>query len=287
MQKIAIFRGRYTAIFYILTLIFTIAWAFMSLGCNDEKVAHTESSADSKSLVILKVGATPVPHAEILEFIKPDLLKEGIELQIVPFTDYITPNASLNDGSLDASFHQHKPFLDTLKSDRGFALESIANIHIEPIGLYSLRFKHKDELPDNALIAIPNDPSNGGRALLLLQAEGLITLNNPQNLNATELDIIDNPKHLQIKPVDAALLPRTLNDVAAAVINGNYALAAGLKSSDAILVEGAQSPYANILAVQSQRANDELLQKLKNALQSPKVKDFIIQTYQGEIIPAF
>ncbi|WP_343352892.1 MetQ/NlpA family ABC transporter substrate-binding protein [Helicobacter mastomyrinus] len=255
------------------------------IGCGDDKAdSHIESNTQK---VTLKVGATPVPHAEILEFIKPDLAEEGIDLQIVAFTDYVTPNASLDDGSLDANFHQHKPFLDALKADRGFALEPIANIHVEPIGLYSTKFKDIDELPYNAVIGIPNDPSNGGRALLLLEAQGLIKLADSSNLNATDLDIIENPKHLKIKPVDAALLPRTLGDVDAAVINGNYALQAGLKSSDALLLEGAQSPYANILVVQSQRVNDENLQKLKNALQSQKVKDFINEKYQGEIIPAF
>ena len=228
-----------------------------------------------------------MPHAEILEFIKPDLEKEGIDLQIVQFTDYVTPNSALNDGSLDANFHQHKPFLDSLINDRGYTLTPIANIHVEPIGLYSSKFKNIDELPNGAVIAIPNDPSNGGRALLLLEAEKLIKLADSTNLQATELDIVENPKELKIKPVEAALLPRTLGDVDAAVINGNYALQAGLNSADALILEGAQSPYANILVVQSSKVDDENLQKLKKALQSQKVKDFIQEKYKGEIVPAF
>lgn len=255
------------------------------IGCGDDKAdSHIESNTQK---ITLKVGATPVPHAEILEFIKPDLAEEGIDLQIVAFTDYVTPNASLDDGSLDANFHQHKPFLDSLKSDRGYTLEPIANIHIEPIGLYASKFKNIDELPNGAVIAIPNDPSNGGRALLLLEVENLIKLADSANLQATELDIVENPKELKIKPVEAALLPRTLDDVDAAVINGNYALQAGLSSANALILEGAQSPYANILVVQSTRVNDENLQKLKKALQSQKVKDFIQQHYQGEIVPVF
>ena len=253
-------------------------------GCSDEKNTSQDGTAEK---VVLKVGATPVPHAEILEFIKPDLEKEGIDLQIVQFTDYVTPNVSLNDGSLDANYHQHKPFLDALKKDKGLNLESIASIHIEPLGFYSHKFKDIDSLPQGATIAIPNDPSNGGRALLLLDSKGIIKLADTNNLNATELDIVENPKSIKIKPVEAALLPRTLDDVDGAVINGNYALQAGLKSSDALFLEGSQSPYANILVVQSTRVNDENLQKLKKALQSQKVKDFIQQHYQGEIVPVF
>lgn len=261
------------------------------VGCGDGK-KDGESTAQGQNVgqdskVVLKVGATPVPHAEILEFIKPDLEKEGIDLQIVQFTDYVTPNSALNDGSLDANFHQHKPFLDSLINDRGYALTPIANIHVEPIGLYSSKFKNIDELPNGAVIAIPNDPSNGGRALLLLEAEKLIKLADSTNLQATELDIVENPKELKIKPVEAALLPRTLGDVDAAVINGNYALQAGLNSADALILEGAQSPYANILVVQSSKVDDENLQKLKKALQSQKVKDFIQEKYKGEIVPAF
>lgn len=261
------------------------------VGCGDGK-KDGESTAQGQNVgqdskVVLKVGATPVPHAEILEFIKPDLEKEGIDLQIVQFTDYVTPNSALNDGSLDANFHQHKPFLDSLINDRGYALTPIANIHVEPIGLYSSKFKNIDELPNGAVIAIPNDPSNGGRALLLLEAEKLIKLADSTNLQATELDIVENPKELKIKPVEAALLPRTLGDVDAAVINGNYALQAGLNSADALILEGAQSPYANILVVQSSKVDDENLQKLKNVLQSQKVKDFIQEKYKGEIVPAF
>ncbi|CUU40819.1 MetQ/NlpA family ABC transporter substrate-binding protein [Helicobacter typhlonius] len=272
-----------------LAALLLVGLAFV--GCGDGKKdgesTAQEQNVGQDSKVILKVGATPVPHAEILEVIKSDLEKEGIDLQIVQFTDYVTPNSALNDGSLDANFHQHKPFLDSLKSDRGYTLEPIANIHIEPIGLYASKFKNIDELPNGAVVAIPNDPSNGGRALLLLEAENLIKLADSANLQATELDIVENPKELKIKPVEAALLPRTLDDVDAAVINGNYALQAGLSSANALILEGAQSPYANILVVQSTRVNDENLQKLKKALQSQKVKDFIQQHYQGEIVPVF
>ncbi|MCH5314029.1 MAG: MetQ/NlpA family ABC transporter substrate-binding protein [Helicobacter sp.] len=272
-----------------LGILLLAGLAFFGCGDEGEKNEATSSSTDTpqQEKVVLKVGATPVPHAEILEFIKPDLEAQGIDLQIVSFTDYITPNSALEDGSLDANFHQHKPFLDSIKADKGYKLEPIATIHVEPIGLYSNKFKSIDELGEGAVIGIPNDPSNGGRALLLLEAENLIKLKDSSNLNATELDIVENPKNLKIKPLEAALLPRTLDDVDAAVINGNYALQAGLSSNDALILEGAQSPYANILVVQESRVNDENLQKLKNALQSQKVKDFIQEKYKGEIVPAF
>lgn len=256
------------------------------VGCGDKESKVSEENA-SLSKTILKVGATPVPHAEILEVIKSDLDAQGIDLQIVNFTDYVTPNISLNDGSIDANFHQHKPFLDSLKEERGFDLEPVANIHIEPIGLYSKKFSRVDEIPNGSTIAIPNDPSNGGRALILLHHKGFITLKDVENLNASEIDIIENPRDFKIKPIEAAMIPRTLDSVDVAVINGNYALQAGLKGVDALFLEGSESPYANILAVKSQRVDDPAILKLKEALQSQKVKDFILEKYQGEVLPVF
>lgn len=264
-------------------------WAcavLLLVGCEkkaDSEAAHQGAKEESS---VLRVGATPVPHAEILEFIQEDLKKEGIDLRIVPFSDYVTPNASLDDGSLDANFFQHKPFLETTKRDRGFKLEAVAGIHIEPLGLYSHKFKNMD-FPDGISIAIPNDPSNGGRALILLHNAGIIQLENPSNLTSTEFDIVNNPKDIKIRPMDAAMLPRTLDDVDVAIINGNYALQAGLKSSEALMLEGAESPYVNVLVVQELHINDEKIQKLKSALQSQKLKDFINEKYQGEIIPVF
>lgn len=267
-----------------------IVWAcaiLLLVGCEKKVDSEVVSNNDVKEeRQVLKVGATPVPHAEILEFVKPDLEKEGIELRIVPFSDYVTPNASLNDGSLDANFFQHKPFLETTKNERGFRLEAVADVHIEPLGLYSRKFKNTD-FPEGVSIAIPNDPSNGGRALILLHNAGLIKLADPSNLTSTEFDIIENPKDIKIKPIEAAMLPRTLDDVDAAVINGNYALQAELKSSDALILEGAESPYVNILVVQESHVNDEKIQKLISALQSQKLRDFIKQKYHGEIIPVF
>lgn len=267
-------------------LIICVCVILAFVGCENKGDFKQESEKQKAQGVVLRVGATPVPHAEILEFLKSDLANDGIELRIVPFSDYVTPNASLDDGSIDANFFQHKPFLDATKKERGFKIESIANVHIEPLGLYSHKLTSK-ELPDGVTIAVPNDPSNGGRALILLHNAGLLTLADPTNLVSTEFDIVENPKHIKIKPIEAAMLPRTLDNVDAAVINGNYALQAGLKSSEALILEGAESPYVNILVVQESRINDENIQKLKTALQSQKLKKFIEEKYHGEIIPVF
>ncbi|WP_288545623.1 MetQ/NlpA family ABC transporter substrate-binding protein [uncultured Helicobacter sp.] len=235
----------------------------------------------------LKIGATPIPHAQILKSIIPTLQKEGIELKIVEFTDYVTPNLALANKDIDANFMQHKPFLDKINKDRKLNLISIAQIHIEPIGGYSTKIKSINALPNGATIAIPSDATNGGRALILLHNNGLITLKNPNNLNATEFDIIQNPKNLKIKPIEAALLTKTLQDVDLAIINGNYAMQIRLKTKDALILEDSRSPYVNILAVRLGDENKAEIIKLKNALQSQEVKQLIQDTYKGEVIPAF
>lgn len=263
--------------------------AILTVGfsaCGEEKEkAQTESKNTKKNEVV--VGATPIPHGQILEFIKEDLQKEGVNLKIVEFTDYVTPNISLHDKSLDANFMQHKPYLDSINKDRGYRLVSIAEIHLEPIGLYSTKHKSIDSLSDGARIAIPNDVTNGGRALILLHNQGLITLKDATNLGSTESDIVQNSKDLKIIPIEGALLPRVVDEYDGAVINGNYALQAGFKSKDAILLEDKKSPYVNVLVVREESVNDENIAKLKKALQSEKVKEFIIDTYDGEVVPAF
>ncbi len=236
----------------------------------------------------LKVGATPVPHAELLEFVKADLKTDGVDLKIVEMTDYVTPNLALADGEIDANFFQHKPYLDKFASERNLKLSTVANIHVEPLGLYSKKVKSVNDLQKGDTVAIPNDPSNGGRALILLHNNGVITLNDPTNLYVTEFDIVKNPKNLKFKPVEAAQLPRVLADVSAAVINSNYALEAGLNTSkDAILVEGKESPYANIIVVKAGNENNADVKKLISALQTEKVKKFINEKYKGAVVPAF
>lgn len=275
-----------------LALIFALVVAFVISGCGDssnssDSSAKGEVAENSSDLVVIKVGATPNPHARILENIKDDLKSEGINLQIVEFSDYVLPNISLNDGELDANFHQHQPYLDKLAEDKKLDLKSIAKIHIEPLGLYSKKIKEISELKNGATIAIPNDPSNGGRALILLNDNGIIKLKDASNLYATEIDIAENPKKLKIKPVDTAMLPKIVGDVDATIINGNYALQAGMSAKEAILLEDSRSPYANILVVRSSDIENPNLLKLKKALTSDKTKKFLEETYKGEVVPAF
>lgn len=236
----------------------------------------------------LTVAATPVPHAEILKFVKPMLAKEGVDLQVKVFTDYIQPNIQVAEGRIDANYFQHKPYLDEFNKDKGTHLVPVVGVHIEPFGAYSKRYKSLKALPDGAKVAIPNDPTNGGRALLLLEKAGLITLKADAGITATPHDIASNPKHLHFIELEAATLPRVLNQVDLALINTNYALDAGLNpTKDALVIEGKESPYVNILVTRPDMAKDPGIQKLAKALTSPAVKKFIQEHYKGAIVPAF
>ena len=235
--------------------------------------------------VELKVGASAVPHAQILEFVKEDLAKEGVELKVIVFSDYVTPNLALNDGSLDANYFQHKPYLEKMIADRGLKLKGEAKIHIEPLGVYSKRCKSLATLKKNAKVAIPNDPTNGARALILLHNKGVIKLKDPNNLSSTTFDIIENPKKIKIIPMDAATLPRVLGDMDAVVINGNYALQTGLSQQDALALEDGRSHYANIIATRIDVGDkSEAINKLIKILKFPKVKEFVDNKYKGEVI---
>jgi len=240
-----------------------------------------------KSGSVLSVGATPVPHAELLNLIKDDLAAQGITLKVVEFTDYVQPNVAVLAGDLDANFFQHIPYLET-NEEWSAKLVSAFGVHVEPFGLYSSKHKSIGELPNGASIAIPNDPSNGGRALLLLQAKGLITLKEGVGLTATPRDITSNPKNFRFQELEAAQLPRSLQDVDAATINGNYALDAGLNPvKDSLIIEGADSPYVNIVVVQKGMENDPRIVALKKALLSEKVKDHINSRYDGGVSAIF
>lgn len=237
---------------------------------------------------VLKVGASPTPHVPILEAVKPLLAKEGITLKIIEFQDYVQPNLALAEGELDANFFQHLPYLNQFCKDRKLDLTAIAKVHVEPIGVYSKKIKSLKQLKEKSIVAIPNDPTNGGRALLLLQQAKLIELRKGAGLAATELDIVKNPKKLQFKALEAAQLPRVLADVDIAVINTNYALTINLvPTKDALFIEGRESPYANILVVRTKDKNNPALLKLAKALNSKTVKNFILKTYKGSIVPAF
>lgn len=261
--------------------------ALLLAGCGSD----TGSSTGSSNKVTITVGASPVPHGEILEQAKPLLEKEGIDLKIIEFTDYVKPNLALNDKELDANFFQHVPYMDKFASEHKMDLVSAGKVHIEPMGIYSKTITDKNldsVLPNGSKIAIPNDPSNSGRALLLLEKTGLIKLKDPNNIYATKTDIVSNPKNLEFVELEATQLPRSLDDVALAVINTNFALEAGLNPvKDALFLEDKDSPYANIITVRKGDESRPEIQKLMKALQSEEIKKFIDDKYKGAILPAF
>lgn len=249
------------------------------------------ASAKSKKAKqnVLTVGATPEPHAEILNLLVDDLAKQGITLKVIEFTDYVTPNEAVESGEIDANYFQHKPYMDSFNKEKGYHLVSVVGVHVEPLALYSHKIKNAADLKDGSTIAIPNDPTNEGRALLLLQSAGYIKIDPNAGLTAVPADITENKKDLKFKEIEAASLPRVLDDVDAAVINGNYALPAGLTASkDGLIVEGKDSPYVNILTVKDGMQNDPRIQALAKALTSQKVKDYIKKTYpNGEVVAVF
>lgn len=245
-------------------------------------------STGVSSAVTLKVGATPVPHAEILEVIVPILEAQGIFLEIVEFTDYLRPNLALKDKELDANFFQHVPYLESFNQDAGTDLVSLVGVHVEPLGVFSAKHASIADLPNKATIAIPNDATNGGRALLLLQEAGLVKLDPKADIAPTLLDIIENKQQIKFIELEAAQLSRSLPDVDAAVINGNYALQAQLSPvNDSIFLEGAESPYVNIIAVRSEDAENDTLLKLATALLSDQVRTFLNEKYDGAVVPVF
>jgi len=242
-------------------------------------------SAQAESL---NIAATAVPHAEILEFVKPTLAAEGVELNIKVFTDYVQPNVQVAEKRLDANFFQHQPYLDEFNKSRGTELVSIAGVHVEPFGAYSSKHKSLNDLPQGANVVIPNDATNGGRALLLLQKAGVITLKSEAGILATPKDIVENAKAIKVRELEAATLPRVLTQVDLALINTNYALEAKLNpTKDALAIEGSDSPYVNILVARADNKDNAGLQKLAKALNSDAVKAFIAEKYQGAVVPAF
>lgn len=244
----------------------------------------------TRATEVLKVAASAIPHAQILEFIKPALRAQGVDLQVKVFTDYIQPNLQVEEKQLDANFFQHQPYLDAFNREHGTHIVAVPNsrVHVEPFGAYSRKIKQLAQLRDGAQIAVPNDPSNSARSLLLLQKQGLIKLKDPSNIFATSRDIVWNPKKLKIRELEAATLPRVLDDVDLALINTNYALAAGLNPTrDALFIEGADSPYANLVAARPDNVNSPALLKLVAALRSPEAKKFVADTYHGAVLTTF
>ena len=268
----------------------TLGLSLLLTGCGGgDAPAKTDDKPAAGAETTLKIGATPAPHAEILEQIKPDLKEQGINLEIVEFNDYVQPNIALNDKELDANFFQHEPYLnDFIKEHTDVKLKNAGGVHVEPMGIYSSKIKSLDELADGATVSIPNDPTNGGRALLLLQKANLLKLKDGTGAEATVQDIAENAKNLNIQEVEAAQLPRTLDDVDISIINTNFALNADLNPmKDALFIEDKDSPYVNIIAVRDGDENSDNIKKLLTAIKSDKVKKFIEDKYKGAIVPAF
>ena len=267
-----------------------------SSGTADTPAANTESPAASTETgslegTTLKVGATPAPHAEILEVVKDILAEQGITLEIVQYNDYVQPNNAVEDGSLDANYFQHITYMNDFNDQNGTHLVSAAEVHYEPMSLYAGKVSSLDELADGALIGVPNDATNEARALLVLQQEGLITLRDGAGITATINDIVDNPKNLQFSEMEAAQLPLRLADLDMAVINGNYAIDAGLSMDDALATESADGEaaqaYVNVLAVKEGREDDPAIQALAAALCSDEVKTYIEENYNGAVVAVF
>lgn len=273
----------------ILLILILALTAFAGCGASTE---GEEAEATATELTPIVIGASPTPHAEILAVAKELLVAQGYDLQIQEFSDYVQPNLALDSGDLDANYFQHQPYLDDFNAQNGTELVTIAKIHYEPFGIYPGKTASLDALADGAQVAVPNDTSNESRALLLLEAQGLIKLKEGVGLAATKKDIVENPKNLDIVEIEAAQLARSLQDVDIAVINGNYAIEAGLSvADDAIATEDAASvaaqTYANILVVKAGDEEREDLKALAAALQSAEVKQFIEDTYNGAVVPVF
>lgn len=255
-------------------------------GCGSKPAQ--ENAGGSSEPAKLVVGATAKPHAEILEIVKPILQKENVNLEIQVFTDYVLLNPALKDKQIDANFFQHSPYLEDYNAKNNANLTYTVKVHTEPMGVYSKKIDKLDTLSNGASIGIPNDATNGGRALAVLETAGLLKLKEGAGVTATDKDIVENPKNLKIQMMDAAMLPRALEDLDVCVINSNYALEGGLNPvEDSIFMEAKDSPFANILAVRPEDKDKDTIKKLGQALQSPEVKKFIEDNYKGSVIPAF
>ncbi|MGB5792026.1 MetQ/NlpA family ABC transporter substrate-binding protein [Poseidonibacter sp.] len=270
----------------ILKVSLASVLAFAITGCSEKEEKKVETKVAVEKKTTIKIGATPVPHVEILEAVKPLLKAKGYDLQIVEFTDYVTPNIAVDEGELDANFFQHAPYLNEFNANKNTQLVKTVNVHLEPMGVYSKTLKDIKELKDGATIAVPNDPTNESRALDILVKQGLLTFNDVAL--KTVVDIKDNPKNLKIKELDAPQLPRVLDEVDAAIINTNYALSADLNPlKDALVIESKDSPYANIVVVKKGNENTDYIKALNEAINSDEIKKFIKEKYNGSIVEAF
>lgn len=272
-----------------LFLLGSVVLSLVLTGCGGAKKDDTKAEAPADGDNKIVIGVSPTPHGEIIEGLKPEFEKEGLDVEVVNFDDYIQPNLQLEAGDLDANYFQHKPYLDSFTEERNIDnLDVLGYVHIEPMALYSEKYKSVDEIEDGAEIIIPNDPSNGARALILLENAGLIKLKDHTNLNSTEKDIAENPKNLKFTAMDAPSIAQVYKDSGAAVINSNFAIGQGLDpTSDSIFLESTDSPYANLVAIRKEDADKEKFQKFLKVLNSEEAKKFIEETFKGAVIPAF
>ncbi len=284
-----------------LALVLCLGLAACGGGTSTDTDTNADTSSDADTngdatangeTITLTVGATPNPHAEILAQVKDDLAAEGIDLVVKEYSDYVVPNTAVEEGDLDANYFQHTPYMEKFNEENGTHLVSVGKIHYEPMGIYPGLTKTLEELPDGATIAVPNDATNEARALQLLAAQGLIELKEDAGLNATPNDITSNPKNLQFKELEAAMLPQTASEVDLSVINSNFAMEGGMNpATDSLASEDADSEaaqtFANIIAVKEGHENDPAIQALVKALQSDKVKDYIEKTYSGAVVAVF
>lgn len=284
-----------------LALVLCLGLAACGGGTSTDTDTNADTSSDADTngdattngeTITLTVGATPNPHAEILAQVKDDLAAEGIDLVVKEYSDYVVPNTAVEEGDLDANYFQHTPYMEKFNEENSTHLVSVGKIHYEPMGIYPGLTKTLEELPDGATIAVPNDATNEARALQLLAAQGLIELKEDAGLNATPNDITSNPKNLQFKELEAAMLPQTASEVDLSVINSNFAMEGGMNpATDALASEDADSEaaqtFANIIAVKEGHENDPAIQALVKALQSDKVKEYIEKTYSGAVVAVF
>ncbi len=271
----------------VLFLAAIATLAFLLAGCGSDTKSDSGAAKIDPNKEIT-VGVTAGPHAQVMDFVAKEAAKQGLKVKVVEFNDYIQPNIALEQKELTANSFQHQPFLDNMVKERGLKLTSIGKTILLPMGLYSNKYKDLTKVPEGASVAIPNDPTNGGRALLLLQQAGLLKLKDGGSPKSTVNDIVDNPKKLQIKELEAAQIARSLNDVDIACVNTNYALASGLNPlKDAVIVESKESPYANVFVVRDADKDDPTIKKLLGIYQSQETKKFIEDTFKGSIIPAF
>ena len=279
---------KFLALLLSLALCLSLAACGGSDTASDDTAADDTASDDTAETVTLTVAASPTPHAVILEQCVDILAEQGIELVINQYDDYVVPNTAVEDGDEDANYFQHLPYLEEFNTTRGTHLVDVAGVHIEPMGIYAGRVESLDALPDGAVIGVPNDPTNEGRALLLLEAQGLIKLDDSSNLSATPNNIVENPKNLKFEEIEAQTLPSSRPDLDLAVINSNYALGAGLNpTTDALAIESADSPYVNVLVVKEGNESNAAVQALVEVLHSDTIRDFINEEFDGAVVPAF